>query len=180
MTGPIHTTGTWPTPASGPYPLPGSHIQQTPPPAERRGKTWLWATVIIAGIAFTGLCAGLGAALASRHPSTPAAAPVTTAERHQQDINLCTAYAVATAAVPRPITIGNDLLPARLTLLRTLDENRDASPDLREALTNVAAAWYARAALPVKSRGLTELAPYDAVAAQAAIERAWHLCGLDE
>ncbi len=106
----------------------------------------------------------------------------TAADTHAQDVALCTKYAIINSALPKRDSNAGDLLPAVTALENALRENPDASPQIRTAIADMTAAYYARmgAYAPVRSRGLAEPPPHDLEAENAAADQAWAICGLDQ
>ncbi|ODQ91354.1 hypothetical protein BHQ17_16800 [Mycolicibacterium holsaticum] len=186
--GPAYGSGYQPAAEGTHYqPLP-SYGVAPPPPAQRRG-------VLIAAIAATALLsAGIGAAVGtvvanSSAPDTSMAVPPaptpgtatdTGASSHAQDVALCTRYAIVNSAIPKPYDNAMDILPAAAALQASLEEYAGASQPVRQAISDVVSAYYARMAVfgGVRERGLAEPPDDDRQAAQAAYDRAWEVCEL--
>jgi hypothetical protein len=73
-----------------------------------------------------------------------------------------------------------DILPAAAALQASLEEYAGASQPVRQAISDVVSAYYARMAVfgGVRERGLAEPPDDDRQAAQAAYDRAWEVCEL--
>ncbi|MFA5607605.1 MAG: hypothetical protein WDA07_10505 [Leucobacter sp.] len=168
-------------------PLPSYGV--APPPPQRRG-------VLIAAIAATALLsAGIGAAVGtviarSSTPDTSVAAPAAPTpgtatdagtSTHAQDVALCTRYAIVNSAIPKPYDNAMDILPAAAALQTSLKDYTGASQPVRQAISDVVSAYYARMAVfgRVPQEGLAEPPPDDREAAQAAYDRAWEVCGFE-
>jgi hypothetical protein len=113
---------------------------------------------------------------------TPSSATASPDIVHEQDVKLCTSYAVMNTTIPRPYTSATDLLPAMTVLQEKLDTNPAASTEVRDAITGVVDVLYARVARygEVRERGLAEPPVYDQATAQAAMDHAWQVCQLDK
>ncbi|WP_233716590.1 MULTISPECIES: hypothetical protein [Mycolicibacterium] len=76
----------------------------------------------------------------------------------------------------------SDLLPGVAALESSLQEFPGASPEIREAVADMVSIYYARIAAyaPVRTRGLAEPPPHTAEAENAASDRVWQICGLDQ
>lgn len=174
-----------------PAPAPGHFGASTVPPKRPR------RVGLIAAIAATALIsAGLGAAVGTVvtnsasssdgatqtvDPTNVAGAPAT-GDTHAQDVGLCTRYATINSAIPNNYTNAMDILPAAAALQASLEDYAGASQPVRQAMSDVVSAYYARMAVfgGVRERGLAEPPVDDKQAAQAAYDRAWEVCGLGE
>lgn len=177
-------TGYQPAPAPGPF--------GPPTVAPKRPRR----VGLIAAIAATALIsAGLGAAVGTvvtnsasssdgaaqtPTPTNTAAAPAT-GDTHEQDVGLCTRYAAINSAIPKPYDNAMDILPAAAALQASLEDYPGASEPIRQAMSDVVSAYYARIAVfgGVRERGLAEPPPDDKQAAQAAYDKAWEICGFE-
>lgn len=112
-----------------------------------------------------------------RNPTTPGDLPT-----HAQDVGLCTRYATINSAIPKPYDNAMDILPAASALQAALEDYPGASEPIRQAMSDVVAAYYARIAVfgGVPRQGLAEPPPDDRQSAQAAYDKAWEICGFDE
>ncbi|ULE31045.1 hypothetical protein [Mycobacterium sp. IDR2000157661] len=74
-----------------------------------------------------------------------------------------------------------DILPAAAALQASLEDYPGASEPIRQAMSDVVSAYYARIAVfgGVRERGLAEPPPDDKQAAQAAYDKAWEICGFE-
>lgn len=158
-----------------------------PLPSGPPRRWWAGAVVAVVAAAIGGGVVGGLAVRATSDDAAPAALepadPLpSAAEGHAQDIALCTVYAVATSSIPKPYSQGMDLLPAVTALRESLAENPAASPEVRTAIADAADALFARVGRSgdVRTRGLAVPPPYEQATAQAAYDRAWTTCGLDE
>lgn len=96
-------------------------------------------------------------------------------------MGLCTRYAAINSAIPKPYDNAMDILPAAAALQASLEDYPGASEPLRQAMSDVVSAYYARIAVfgRVPHEGLAEPPPDDKPAAQAAYDKAWEICGFD-
>lgn len=133
----------------------------------------------VAGIAaVTGIVGGaVGALLVSivQHPSKSASNAGTS---HDQDVVLCTSYALITANIRHPIQNGIDVLPAIAPLRLALIENPDANPQIRDAVSDAVAGFDAILAMGAKPQGLSEPPAYDQPTVKAAFDRVSQVCDL--
>lgn len=137
--------------------------------------SWAVGIAVVAGI----ISAGVGALLvgAGLHASKPAA---NSATAHDQDVVLCTSYALISANIRQPIQNGMDVLPAIAPLRLALIENPGANPQIREAISDAVAGFDAILAMGAKPHGLSEPPAYDQPTVKAAFDRVSQICGLDK
>lgn len=202
-TGNTHGTGYQPTPEGWGYqPVPETAgYQPVPPPGhfgppaptpKRSGRKGLIAVIAATALLSAGAGAAIGT-IAANSASSDHAAPqaiqptettgaASTADAHAQDVGLCTRYAIINSAVPKPYDNAMDILPAASALQASLEDYPGASEPVREAISGVVSAYYARMAVfgGVRERGLAAPPPDDKKAAQAAYDKAWEVCGLDQ
>lgn len=164
-----------------------------PPPStpNRPGRGGLIAIVAATALISAGLGTAVGA-LVIKSSSTDAAAQTVqpangagasaTGDTHAQDVGLCTRYATINSAIPKPYDNAMDILPAASALQAALEDYPGASEPIRQAMSDVVAAYYARIAVfgGVPRQGLAEPPPDDRQSAQAAYDKAWEICGFDE
>ncbi len=180
------------SPGTGPQPGPFIGVSppppwQPPPPARNR-IGWIVAVVAITALLSAALGAVLGATLNSKTnaSTTPNdaedASSATAADRHSEDIALCTKYAIVNASLPNRASTGLQLLTAAAVLENAMEANPGATSEIRSALTAVVDNYYESAAKSgnVRTRGLAEPPSYDLDQAGAVYARAWEVCGLDE
>jgi hypothetical protein len=133
---------------------------------------------VVAGViggAVGALLVGIG-----QHSSVSAPDRSSTATADVQDVTLCTTYALIKANMHRPIENGMDVLPAIAPLRLALIENPDASPQIRDAISEAVAGFDAILAKDAKPHGLSEPPAYDQPTVNAAFDRVWRVCGLDK
>lgn len=99
---------------------------------------------------------------------------------HDQDVVLCTSYALITANLRQPIQTGMDVLPAIAPLRLALIENPDGNQQVREAISDAVAGFDAILAMGAKPQGLSEPPTYDQPTAKAAFDRVSEVCGLNK
>ncbi|MEO8815473.1 MAG: hypothetical protein ABI307_10295 [Mycobacterium sp.] len=121
------------------------------------------------------LLVGIGA-----HSCGSAPAASSTESTHVQDVTLCTTYALVKANLRHPIENGMDVLPAIAPLRLGLIENPDASPQIRDAISEAVAGFDAILARDAKPQGLSEPPAYDQATVNAALDRVRQACGLGE
>ena len=174
-----------------PAPAPGHFGAPTVPPKRPR-RVGLIAAIAATALISAGLGAAVGTVVTSSasssdgatqtvEPTNVAGAPAT-GDTHAQDVGLCTRYAIINGAMPTRDTKASDLLPGVAALESSLQEFPGASPEIREAVADMVSIYYARIAAyaPVRSRGLAEPPPHSAEAENAASDRVWQICGLDQ
>jgi len=161
-----------------------------PSPPNRPGRGGLIAIVAATALISAGLGTAIGAiaikssspdaAAQAVQPANDAGAPAT-GDTHAQDVGLCTRYAAINSAIPKPYDNAMDILPAAAALQASLEDYPGASEPLRQAMSDVVSAYYARIAVfgRVPHEGLAEPPPDDKPAAQAAYDKAWEICGFD-
>ena len=177
--------GYQPTPAPGHFGAPVS-------PRKRSGRGGLIAVVAATALIAAGMGAAVGTIVTNSasstdgasqtgQPATVADAPAT-GDTHAQDVGLCTRYATINSAMPAKDTKASDLLPGVAALESSLQEFPGASSNIRTAVADMVSIYYARIAAyaPVRTRGLAEPRPHSATAENAASDRVWEICGLDE
>lgn len=146
--------------------------------------TWHGPSWWVAGIgAVAGVIGGVVGALLvgiGGHSSDSAPAASGTETTHVQDVTLCTTYALIKANMRHPIENGMDVLPAIAPLRLGLIENPDASPQIRDAISEAVAGFDAILARDAKPHGLSEPPAYDQATVNAALDRVWQACGLDK
>lgn len=135
-------------------------------------STVIAAVVGVIGGAVGALLVGIG-----MNPQKPAPSADNV---HNQDIVLCTSYALIHAAVHRPIDNGPDVLPAIAPLRLALLENPDANPQVRDAIFAAVEAYDAILAKDAKLQGLSQPPAYDPATVKAAFDRVSKVCGLNE
>ncbi|SHT80807.1 hypothetical protein [Mycobacteroides abscessus] len=160
-----------------------------PSPPNRPGRGGLIAVVAAIALISAGLGTAVGAIVikstssnaATVQPTNVAGAPAT-GDTHAQDVGLCTRYATINSAMPRKDKNAAELLPGVAALETSLQEFPGASPEIREAVAELVSVYYARMAgyAPVRARGLAEPRPHRAAEENAASERLWNICGLDQ
>lgn len=166
----------------------GGPPSSTPP--NRLGRGGLIAVVAATALISAGLGTAVGAIVikssstdaAALQPANGAGAPATTEDTRAQDVGLCTRYAAINSAIPKPYDNAMDILPAAAALQAALEDYPGASEPIRQAMSDVVAAYYARIAVfgGVPRQGLAEPPPDNKQAAQAAYDKAWEICGFDE
>lgn len=174
-----------------PAPAPGHFGAPTVPPKRPR-RVGLIAAIAATALISAGLGAAVGTVVTSSasssdgatqtvEPTNVAGAPAT-GDTHAQDVGLCTRYATINSAMPAKDKKASDLLPGVAALESSLQEFPGASPEIREAVADMVSIYYARIAAyaPVRSRGLAEPPPHSAEAENAASDRVWQICGLDQ
>lgn len=131
------------------------------------------SVTVIATLAAGVIGGAVGALLAGldAHPSTGASS-------HDQDVVLCTSYALITAALHQPVKTGPDALPAIAPLRLALIENPDADPQIRAAITGAIEAFDAILANGATPRGLSHPPAYDPATVTGAFDRVDEVCGL--
>lgn len=162
-----------------------------PSPPNRPGRGGLIAIVAATALISAGLGTAIGAiaikssspdaAAQAVQPANDAGAPAT-GDTHAQDVGLCTRYATINSAMPRKDKNAAELLPGVGALETALHEFPSASPQIREAVAELVSVYYARMAAyaPVRTRGLAEPRPHSAAEENAASDRVWQICGLDQ
>ena len=164
-----------------------------PPPStpNRPGRGGLIAIVAATALISAGLGTAVGALVIKSSSTDPAAQSVqpangagapATGDTHAQDVGLCTRYAAINSAMPRKDKNAAELLPGVGALETSLREFSGASPQIREAVAELVSVYYARMAAyaPVRTRGLAEPRPHSAAEENAASDRVWKVCGLDQ
>lgn len=163
-----------------------------PPSAPKRPQRWgliaaIAATALISagvgatvGTIATNSASSNGGASQTVQPSNAAGAPAT-GDTHAQDVGLCTRYATINSAIPKPYDNAMDILPAAAALQASLEDYPGASEPIRQAMSDVVSAYYARIAVfgRVPQEGLAEPPADDKPAAQAAYDKAWEVCGFE-
>jgi hypothetical protein len=121
-------------PPTGPQP----HAERYP---ER--TRWRWVVAIAAALIAGGVAGGIAGVIAGAHttrpavPATarPAPAPAPNGEiRAAATVDLCTAYAVGTRAMPIPQTNAIDVLPVINYINAALAADQAADPEIRAAV----------------------------------------------
>jgi hypothetical protein len=147
--------------------------------ALRRGPLWRAAGIAVVA----GVIGGVAGALlvgVGQHHSGPALDRSGTETAHAQDVTLCTTYALIKANIHDPIENGADVLPAIPPLRLALTENPDASPQIRNAISEAVAGFDAVLAKDAKPQGLSEPPAYDQAAVNAALDHVRQACGLEK
>lgn len=191
---PAETTGYHPAHAGTGYqpaPAPG-HFGPPVSTPKRSGRGGLIALVAATALVAAGVGAAVGTiatnsassndrASQTSEPTNVAGAPAT-GDTHAQDVGLCTRYATINSAIPNNYTNAMDILPAAAALQASLEDYPGASAPVRQAISDVVSAYYARMAVfgGVRERGLAEPPADDKRAAQAAYDQAWEVCGLGQ
>ncbi|OKH68313.1 hypothetical protein EB74_33610 [Mycobacterium sp. SWH-M5] len=172
-------------------PLPPGHFTAPASAAKRRGPGLLIAVLVGVSLMSAGIGAAVGTIAANLSTSNDRAAQtvqpadgsgaVNTGDTHAQDVGLCTRYAIINSAIPKPYDNAMDILPAAAALQTSMADYPGASEAVRQAISDVVSAYYARMAVfgDVRERGLADPPPDDKQAAQAAYDKAWEVCGLD-
>lgn len=166
-----------------------------PPPSappNRPGRGGLIAIVAATALISAGLGTAIGAivikstsspgaAAQAVQPANGAGAPAS-GDTHAQDVGLCTRYAAINSAIPKPYDNAMDILPAAAALQAALEDYPGASKPIQQAMSDVVSAYYTDIAVfgDVRERGLAEPPAEDNGAVQAAYDRAWKICGLDQ
>lgn len=159
-----------------------------PPPVSRAVPWWLWVGLITALIA-SALGGGVVGSLLTSKSTDAVSPPAAAIESHPSaeavhaaTIGLCTEYAIVNSAIPVEFNSAIDLLPAVNGFRDALSSYPDADPAVRAAVAGAADAWFARISEygHVRKRGFAEPPSYERVANQAALDRAWSACGLDQ
>lgn len=135
------------------------------------------STVIAAVVGVIGGAVGALLVGVVLNPQKPAPSTETI---HNQDVVLCTSYALINATIDRPIKNGRDVLPAIAPLRLALVENPDANPQVRDAISAAVEAYDAILAKDAKPQGLSEPPAYDPATVKAAFDRVSKVCGLNE
>lgn len=175
--------GYQPTPVPGNFGAPVS-------PRKRSGRGGLISLVAATALVAAGMGAVVGtivtrsstdSASQTGQPTNAASTPAT-GDTHAQNVGLCTRYAIVNGAMPTKDKKASDILPGVTALETALQEFPGASPDIREAVAGMVSAYYARMAAygPIRQRGLAEPPTHSAEAEQAASDRVWQICGLDQ
>lgn len=149
------------------------------PEVLRSGSSWRVAGIgavagVIGGVAGA-LLVGLGVHSAGSAPDASSTEAV-----HVQDVTLCTTYALIKANMRHPVENGMDVLPAIAPLRLALMENPDASPQIRNAISEAVAGFDAILARDAQPHGLSQPPAYDQATVNAALDRVWQACGLDK
>jgi hypothetical protein len=166
----------------------------SPPPAWRDPKRpnvgRLLVLLLVVAILIVGLLGVVVGALITRQTESrdvPAAAPIPqvpalpSAETiRTQNVQLCTAYATINSAMPKPAGNGLEVLPGANGLRLALAENPAASPEIRDAISDVVGQFDAmiEGFGKVRTRGLADPPPYDVQHAQQVSDHAWDVCQL--
>lgn len=183
-------------PAGLPTPQPGAVPPGPPPPppstapAPKRPRTGLFAALVVAAVVVAGLLGGIaGAFITHQSDNRPsqantaqpqAPAPPSAETIRAQNVQLCTAYATINSAMPKPARNALDVLPGANGLRLALSETPAASPQIRQAVSDVVAQFDGLIAEfgKVRNRGLAEPPGYDVQHAQTVFDRAWDTCQL--
>ena len=133
----------------------------------------LWQTAVIALV--TAVIGGVVGALLT-NSATHRAATSEAGSSHDQDVVLCTTYALVSATVrgDQPTSVLAAIPPLRLGLT----ENPDADPGIRSAVLGAIEAYDAMLAKTATPQGLSEPPPYDAAAIAASLDKPRQACGL--
>lgn len=174
-----------PTSPGGPYMPPGGVVQYPEPPTgkpPRSGKFFIAiaATAVTAGVvgAVVGVVAGV--VTSTRNAPEPATAKTpTAAEVYAANVDLCTRFAAAYAAMPTPQTSGMDVLPVATAVEQALNDNPNADRIIRDAVgeSNRLLQEHAATLIHESDKGFV-ISPKDwsVDKANAADKRAWDVC----
>ena len=111
-----------------------------PRPAAR--TRWPWIVAIAAALVAGAIAGGVAGVITGAHRARPvtttspaAPMPPTVEQVHAQTVQLCTAWAVGTRAMPIPQTRAIDVLPSINYIAAALAANPVADPGIRAAMT---------------------------------------------
>lgn len=165
-------------------PAPQGSLQR--PPGRGRLVAGIGATALVSavvgGLAGGGLVAATHRDPVVSQPETAAVPPSPTARQvHEADVRLCTAYAIANAAIPVPQKSALDIFPIVDAMKWAIAENKDASPEIRDAIGELVKQTEGQLAEfgKVRTRGYAEPPEWNADATKAADDRVWDVCKLE-
>lgn len=172
-------------------PLPPGHFTAPASAAKRRGPGLLISVLVGVSLMSAGIGAAVGTIAANSSTSNDRAAQtvqpadgtgaVNTGDTQAQDVGLCTRFAIINSTIPNNYTTGMEILPATVALETALEEYSGASQPIRQAVSDLVSAYYARMSVfgGVRERGLASPPPDDKQAAKRAYDQVWEVCGLD-
>lgn len=138
------------------------------------------ATAVTAGLVGAIIGAVAGVTITARdEPAAPNVKSPAAAEIYAANVDLCTRFAAAYAAMPAPQNSGMDILPVATAIDQALNENPNADYTIREAIRESGRLLHEHAATLIHEpdKGFV-ISPkgWSAEKANAADKRAWDVC----
>lgn len=172
-----------PVPPGGAY-APGGVLpypeQPSGKPPRRTGLIVAVASVAVgAGLIGAVIGAAAGVSVAGRNSAAPVSKPPTSAEVKAANVDLCTRFAAAYAAMPSHQNSGMDVLPVATELRDAVTDNPSADPKLLNAINVVADLTRQQAAVLSREQSKGYVQPpvdWSADKANDASVKAWNLC----
>lgn len=137
------------------------------------------AVAVGAGLIGAAIGAGIGVSVTARNGAAPASKAPTSAEVKAANVDLCTRFAAAYAAMPSHQSSGMDILPVATELRDAVTDNPHADPKLLNAINVVADLTRQQAAVLSREQPKGYVQPpvdWSADKANDASVKAWNLC----